>query len=164
ERLADSTGDYLSAQIAAGADAVQLFDTWASLLSARDYEEFALPYQQRVFEAVSSTGAPTILYVNGCAHILHGMAASGATALSVDWREPLSDVRARVGSDVVLQGNLEPSSLFAPPEVVREKCRALLDSMAGDARFIFNLGHGILPETPVASVEALVETVKSYGE
>ena len=164
ERLADSTGEYLAAQIAAGADAVQLFDTWASLLSARDYEEFALPYQQRIFEAVSSTGAPTILYVNGCAHILHGMAASGATALSVDWREPLNEVRARVGSDMVLQGNLEPSSLFAPPEVVRERCRALLHSMAGDARYIFNLGHGILPETPVASVEALVETVKSYGE
>lgn len=164
ERLADATGEYLGAQIAAGADAVQLFDTWAGVLSASDYGEFALPYQQRVFEAVRPTGAPTILYVNGCSHVLSGMAASGATALSVDWREPLREIRARAGDDVVLQGNLDPSSLFAPPDVVRETTGALLDSMAGDARYIFNLGHGILPETPVEAVEVLVETVKGYGE
>lgn len=164
ERLADATGDYLCAQVDAGADAVQLFDTWASLLSSPDYEVFALPYQQRVFEAVRSTGAPTILYINGCSHILGGMSRSGSTALSVDWREPLREIRARVGSEKVLQGNLDPSSLFAPPQAVGEKTRELLESMAGDPRYIFNLGHGILPETPVESVETLVETVRGFGK
>ena len=164
ERLTDATGQYLSAQVEAGADVVQLFDTWAGLLDVADYEEFALPYEQRIFEVVAATGAPTILYVNGCSHLLRSLSATGATGLSVDWRVPLGETRRIVGADTVLQGNLDPSSLFAAPRVVRAKTRHVLDSMAGDPRYIFNLGHGILPETPLASVETMVETVRSYGE
>lgn len=161
ERLAVATGEYLKLQIDAGADAVQLFDTWASLLSRADYETFALPYTQQIFSTVATAGAPTILYINGCSHLLDSMIASGADALSVDWREPIAVFRQRAGPDIALQGNLDPTALFATPESVRERTCLLLESMSGDPRYIFNLGHGIHRDTPVASVEALVEAVRA---
>ena len=160
EKLASVTGDYLVGQVAAGASAVQLFDTWAGLLSAVDFREFALPYQKAVLDRVAETGAPAILYVKGASHLTEELASSGATVLSLDWRTSLPEARRILGADIGLQGNLDPASLFGPPEVVRQKVAALLDSMQGDPGYIVNLGHGILPETPVASVEALVETVR----
>lgn len=164
ERLTVATVDYLLLQVEAGADAVQLFDTWAGLLSVDDFRDFALPYQQRIFSAVRATGAPTILYVNGSPHLLASLAESGATGLSVDWRQPLADVRRLLGSGIVLQGNLDPLKLFSPPAKVREMTQSLLDSMAGDSRYVFNLGHGIHRETPVESVEALVATVQAWNK
>lgn len=160
EKLASVTGDYLVGQVAAGASAVQLFDTWAGLLSAADFREFALPYQKAVLDRVAETGAPAILYVNGASHLTEELASSGATVLSLDWRTSLPEARRILGADIGLQGNLDPASLFGPPEVVKQKVAALLDSMQGDPGYIVNLGHGILPETPVASVEALVEAVR----
>jgi len=161
EKLASVTGEYLAAQVAAGADAVQLFDTWAGLLGAADFREFALPYQKAVLDRVAQTGAPTILYVKGGAHLLGELAKSGASVLSLDWRQSLPEVRRTLGAGIGLQGNLDPASLFAPPETVKQKVAALLDSMQRDPGYILNLGHGILPETPLASVEALVETVRN---
>ncbi|MEM7235705.1 MAG: uroporphyrinogen decarboxylase [Planctomycetota bacterium] len=162
QHLTDATILYLQEQIEAGAQAVQLFVTWAGLLSRADYERFAQPFQRQIFEAVAKTGAPSILYLNGSNHVLELMATSGAKALSVDWRVPLPEVRQRVGSEIVLQGNLDPSTLFGPADDVKTRCQAILESMAGDPSYIFNLGHGVLPETPVESVRAVVETVKAF--
>ena len=163
ERLAMATGRYLRAQLEAGADAVQLFDTWAGLLGREDYQSFALPYQRMVFEAIADLGAPAILYVNGGSHILEEMSSSGAGVLSIDWRTSLREAREQIGPGVGLQGNLDPSLLFGPTGDVRKKTAEILDEMSGDAGFIFNLGHGVLPETPVESVRALVETVQARG-
>ena len=161
ERLANATADYLRAQVEAGADAVQLFDTWAGLLGPAEYRRFVAPYQQEVFRRVRETGAPAILYVNGSTHLLDEMGASGANVLSLDWRHELPVARARLGDTAALQGNLDPALLFAAPDVVRARVEDLLDSMRGDPGYIVNLGHGILKDTPVRSVETLVETVRS---
>ncbi len=165
ERLASMTADYLEAQLDAGATAVQLFDTWAGRLGANEYREFALPYHRQVFERLSSRfpDARTILFVRDGAHLVEAMAESGARGLSLDWRVSLKAARAAVGDDIVLQGNLDPAALFAPAEDVRARVRAILEDRRGDPAFIFNLGHGVTPETPVESVRALVETVKSFG-
>lgn len=162
DRLARATAAYVSAQAEAGADVVQLFDTWASVLGPGDYREFALPYERAVFETLRGRGVPSILYVNGCSHLLDDMATSGAACLSIDWREPLPSARRRVGAGLGLQGNLDPAALFKPVDGVRRAAEAVLASMSGDPGYIFNLGHGILPETPVQSVEAIVEAVRSY--
>jgi uroporphyrinogen decarboxylase len=160
ETLADATSRYLVAQAEAGAGAVQLFDTWAGILAPREYREFALPYAARSLEAVHELGTPTILYVNGSGHLLDAMAESGASALSVDWRVPLPEVRRRLGPGIALQGNLDPAALCQPAAGVRRSTRAVLDGMGDDPGYIFNLGHGILPDTPVESVEVLVETLR----
>jgi uroporphyrinogen decarboxylase len=161
ELLAQATGEYLSLQAAAGADALQLFDTWAGLLDRKDYAEFALPYEKIALEAVARAGKPSILFVNGCTHILEDMAASGASVLSLDWRLPLRTARERVGAGLGLQGNLDPAALFAAPDAVRQRTSSLLDAMSSDPGYVVNLGHGVLPETPPESVEAFVEAVKA---
>ena len=161
DTLARATGRYLEAQLKAGADAVQLFDTWAGLLSREDYRRFVLPHQETVFASITAFGAPAILYVNGGSHLLAEMSASGAGVLSVDWRPSLREARELLGEETGLQGNLDPSLLFGPVGEVRRKTEEILDEMRGDRGFIFNLGHGVLPETPVESVHALVETVQA---
>jgi uroporphyrinogen decarboxylase len=161
ERVTEATCAYAAAQVEAGADAVQLFDTWAGLLGPEDFREHALRYERPVMERIAEAGAPGILYINGSWHLLDEMAASGAAVLSLDWRRPLPEARTRLGRGFALQGNLDPAALFAPPAEVRRRAGLLLDGMAGDPGFIVNLGHGILPETPTESVEALVEAVTS---
>lgn len=162
ERLSGVTAEYLSAQLDAGASAVQLFDTWAGLLSPEDFREFALPYQKAVFARLAERQALSVLYINGSYHLLDELKDAGARALSLDWRQSVAAARARFGPGVALQGNLDPAALFAPPVEVARRVGALLDSMRGDPGFIFNLGHGIHRETPVESVAALVETVKAF--
>ena len=161
ERITEATCAYAAAQVEAGADAVQLFDTWAGVLAPEDFREHALRYERPVMERIAEAGAPGILYVNGSWHLLDEIASSGASVLGLDWRRPLPEARARLGKGFTLQGNLDPAALFAPPAEVRRRADRLLDSMAGDPGFIVNLGHGILPETPLESVEALVEAVGS---
>ena len=130
DKLADTIILYVNAQIEAGAQVVQLFDTWAGELSAADYEEFALPYEQKVFERIhrgpSGLTVPAILYVNGCCHILERMAESGANALSIDWRIDLAEARRRVGDKVALQGNLDPCELLGTPETITESVKEIL--------------------------------------
>ena len=162
EAITQATGTYLSAQVDAGADAVQLFDTWAGLLSPEDYRSVALPHQRAVFSALPEE-TPSILYLNGSAHLLDAMASSGARVLSLDWRVELAEVRRRLGPEIGLQGNLDPAMLFAPVPEVKRRVGELLESLRDDPSYIFNLGHGILPQIPVASVEALVETVQAFG-
>jgi uroporphyrinogen decarboxylase len=160
DKLAEATRGYAAEILDAGADAVQLFDTWAGLLGPADYAEFALPYAASVFAALKGRDAPLAYYVNGCAHLLEVLPQTGATVLSLDWRVPLDEARERLGAGIALQGNLDPTVLFAPPERVGRLARAMVESLAGDRGYIVNLGHGILPETPLASVEALVAAAR----
>lgn len=159
EKITDTIILYLNAQIEAGAEVVQLFDSWAGELSTDDYEQFALPYQRRIFESLDRKSAPAILYINGCGLFLEQMATSGADVLSIDWRIDLKQARSRIGDRLSIQGNLDPCVLLATPEVVREKAREVLKA-GGGHKHILNLGHGILPMTPVENARAFIEAAK----
>jgi uroporphyrinogen decarboxylase len=164
DKLADTIILYINAQIEAGAQVVQLFDTWAGELSAADYEEFALPYERKVFERIhrgpSGLTVPAILYVNGCSHILEKMAESGANVLSIDWRIDLAEARRRVGDKVALQGNLDPCELLGTPETIAESVKEILKK-GGGLGHVMNLGHGILPTVPVENARAFIEAAKA---
>ncbi len=158
ELLADVAADVLSFQIASGARAVQLFDTWAGELALEDYREWALPAVVRAITGIRRSGAPVILYVNGCGHLLDAMAASGADVLSIDWRVELSEARRRVPG-LALQGNLDPGALLGTPEDVRRRTRALIEATGG-ASHIVNLGHGVTPGARLDCVEAFFSEVR----
>ena len=162
DHLADHIKAYLRMQIEAGADAVQLFDSWAGILSPVDYERFVLPGIRRIFAGLADTGVPRILFLKGTASYLDSLVHCGADAISLDWTVDLGDAALRLG-DLKVQGNLDPVVLFGPAKEIRR--RALAICRAGDAApgHVFNLGHGVLPGTPLASVEVLVETVRAYG-
>jgi uroporphyrinogen decarboxylase len=158
DKITDTIILYLNAQIASGADIVQLFDSWAGELSVADYREFALPYTRRIFGSINRQAAPAILYANGSGNFLEDMASSGADVLSIDWRLDLATVRGRVGIDITLQGNLDPCVLLTSPEVVAAQAARVLKQ--GGKRHILNLGHGILPSTPVDKARAFVDAAK----
>ncbi|MBS0621441.1 MAG: uroporphyrinogen decarboxylase [Verrucomicrobia bacterium] len=153
--LADVAIDYLKMQIDAGVDALQLFDSWADFLTPSAFARFALPYWRKIHEGIGKK-VPLIFYCRGAHASLEQMAALDAP-LSLDWQCDLFGVRKKLGPQVVLQGNLDPCALFGPPE---PHASALLQNMGKDPAFIFNLGHGILPETPLAHVERLIAHVK----
>ena len=153
--LADVVADVLSFQIESGAQAVQIFDTWAGELAGEDYRAWALPAAARAIAGIRRRGAPVILYVNGCGHLLEAMAESGADVLSIDWRVPLSDARRRVPG-LALQGNLDPGALLGEPAEVARRTRALIAETGGLAHVV-NLGHGVLPQTPIENVQAFFE-------
>jgi uroporphyrinogen decarboxylase len=160
DKLASTVSSYLLFQIESGAQVIQLFDTWAGELNRSDFEEFALPYTQKIFEAVG-TRVPRVLYINGCSAILESMARSGADVLSIDWRISMAEARRRVGDRVALQGNLDPCVLLGPKERITAKSREILEQ-AGPLGHILNLGHGILPPTPVENARAFIEFGQSY--
>lgn len=164
QRISTVLVDYLCYQIESGAELVQLFDTWVGHLSLADYRRFALPYTQQVIAAVKQRcpQAAMVLYVNTCSHLLSAMVESGADVLSLDWRVDLAAAWQQVGHRVALQGNLDPTLLFAPKTTVEAAAQALLAAFPAPTGHIFNLGHGILPETPVENVQALVRTVQQY--
>jgi uroporphyrinogen decarboxylase len=155
-RIAQATIPYLKAQIAAGAAAVQFFDTWCGELNLRDYEEFALPPVQEIIAGLGSS-APVIYYTKASQHLLSAAARSGANVLSVDWRVDLADIRKTLGPKIALQGNVDPAVLFAPPEKIRDVTLATINSLAGHGH-ILNLGHGILQNTPVENAQLFIET------
>ncbi|HEV8232599.1 MAG TPA: uroporphyrinogen decarboxylase [Thermoanaerobaculia bacterium] len=159
--LADVVGDVLSYQIASGAQVVQLFDTWAGELSREDYRRWALPAVTRAIAGIRREGQPVLLYVNGSAHLLEAMNESGADVLSIDWRLPLSEARKRLPTRP-LQGNLDPGTLLAGTRDVRRRVRSILAETGGIAHVV-NLGHGVLPQTPIESVEAFFATVREAG-
>jgi len=161
DKLASTISSYLLFEIEAGAQVVQLFDTWAGELNRSDYEEFALPYTQKIFEAIGSR-VPRILYLNGCATLLESMATSGADVISIDWRIPMAEARKRLGDRVAIQGNLDPCTLLGPRERIEARTKEILEQ-AGAVGHILNLGHGILPQTPVESARAFIECAKTYG-
>ena len=149
---------YLNAQIEAGAQAVQLFDSWVGALSPDDYREFVLPHTRTVIQNIKP-GVPVLHFGTGTAALLELMRAAGGDVIGLDWRVRLDDGWRRVGYDVAVMGNLDPVALFAERDVLLAQAKRILDQADGRAGHIFNLGHGILPETPVENVIALVEFV-----
>jgi uroporphyrinogen decarboxylase len=163
DKIADAITLYLNAQIEAGAQVIQLFDSWAGELSPADYVEFALPYERKIFESLDRKAAPTILNINGSGVFLEQMATCGADVLSIDWRVDLEDARARVGDKLSLQGNLDPCVLLSNPEIIADNARRLLRA-GGGRRHILNLGHGILPMTPVENARAFIDAAKRASQ
>jgi uroporphyrinogen decarboxylase len=160
-RIAQATIGYLQAQIAAGATAVQLFDTWCGELALPEYRGFALPAVQEVISAVRGT-APVIYYTKSSHHLLPAVAESGADVLSCDWRVNLAELRAKVGPKIALQGNLDPAVLFAPQEHIRKTTKEILQPLGGVGH-ILNLGHGILPSTPVENAQTFITTGQQFS-
>jgi uroporphyrinogen decarboxylase len=160
DKLAATVSSYLLFQIEAGAQVIQLFDTWAGELNRPDYEQFALPYTQKIFEAVG-TKVPRILYLNGCSAILESMVKSGADVISIDWRISMAEARRRVGDRVALQGNLDPCVLLGPQEGIAARAKEILEE-AGPVGHILNLGHGILPPTPVENARAFIQFGQNF--
>jgi uroporphyrinogen decarboxylase len=160
-RLVDNLIPYLAMQVEAGADAVQIFDSWGGALDAATWRHAILPHTTRLVAGAKELGVPVILYVNGAAHLLQAMAGSGADVLGIDWRVPASEAIRHVGARAALQGNLDPCALFAPPDVVEREARRVLDAFAPQAGYVFNLGSGILPGTPVESMDAVFRAVRS---
>lgn len=164
DKLARTCATYLEAQVEAGADCVQIFDSWGGIVSPGDFREFPLRYAKQVIAHVRSKcpGVPIIYFVNGCAPYLDDYASCGADVLGVDWRVGIDEVRRRVGDGVALQGNLDPGALFASPAEIRTRVADIL-ARAGDVGHIFNLGHGVLPETNPDHVLAMVQAVKELS-
>jgi uroporphyrinogen decarboxylase len=159
---ASAVADYLNAQIEAGADAVMLFDTWGGILSHDDYEVFSLKYSREILRKV--TKVPTILFTKGGSPWLGAMMQSGCACVGLDWTADARAARRLAAGRVALQGNLDPAALFAPPERVREAVRKVIDSFGAEPGHVFNLGHGLQPRTPVESVAALVDEVRTYSK
>jgi len=156
--LAAATARYLNGQIEAGAQAVQLFDSWVGVLSPQDYRTFVLPHSRSLLRALSPT-APAIHFGTGTRALLPLMREAGGDVIGLDWRVDLDEAWAAVGHDVAVQGNLDPAVLLAPPAYIRERARDVLARAGGRAGHIFNLGHGVHQHTPVDHVRALVEIV-----
>ncbi|MGE0519157.1 MAG: uroporphyrinogen decarboxylase [Candidatus Binatia bacterium] len=154
---------YLRAQIAAGAEAVQLFDSWVGCLSPEDYRRYALPYTQAALAGLSRL-APVIHFGTDTGGLLAGMREAGGDVIGVDWRMELDAAWAAIGHDRAVQGNLDPVALFAPLDEIRRRAAAVLARAGGRAGHIFNLGHGILPQTPVDHVRALVDAVHELSQ
>jgi uroporphyrinogen decarboxylase len=159
ERLADVAADYLVAQIEAGVDAVQVFDSWVGALNAADYREFILPHTRRVFESIAPHDVPAIHFGVGTGAILNELREAGGTVIGADWRTPLDDAWRTIGFDRAVQGNLDPTLLLGPMDRTFAAADDVLERAAGRAGHIFNLGHGILPNTPVEHVQALARYV-----
>jgi uroporphyrinogen decarboxylase len=163
DRLVAMTIDYLTLQAESGAAALQLFDTWVGAVSPGVFERHLLAPVRAIFDGVRSLGRPTIYFSTGSSHLVELLARTGADALGVDWREPLGRVRARAGDSIALQGNLDPGVLLAPAEVVRREAARVLDEIPDGRAHVFNLGHGVLPETDPERVHELVEFVHASG-
>lgn len=166
DTLADTTITFLQAQLAAGIDALQLFDSWAGALSLADYREFVLPHSTKVFDAVSAAGVPKIHFGVGTGELLGAMGEAGADMVGVDWRIPLDDAAKRVGPGKALQGNLDPAVLFAGWDAVDSEVRRIVAEAdraveAGAVGHVFNLGHGVLPDTDPEVLTRVVELVHS---
>ena len=154
---------HLQGQIEAGADAVQIFDSWVGQLNTQDYETFVLPHVRQIIAGIASYAVPVIYFGTATATLLAAIATTGANVISVDWRVNLDDAWTRIGHDLAIQGNLDPCVLCAPMHVIEARVNEILDRASGRPGHIFNLGHGILPPTPPENVAAVVELVHRYS-
>lgn len=161
ETLTEATVTYLQAQIKAGVDAIQLFDTWAGALSPSEYERWALPYTKTIFEVLAKV--PKILYIKGGSPLFETMMRSKPDVISVDWNLPLSQARKMAKGQVALQGNLNPETLLLSIPEIEKATKAMLEDCGKTPGYIINLGHGILPNVPLENARAFVETAKKYG-
>ena len=164
DKLARVVTAYLKSQIKAGAQAVQLFDSWVGCLSPDDYREYVQPHVRLIFEGLKSENVPLIHFGTGTVTLLELMREAGGTVIGVDWRVPLDEARRRLGSGVAIQGNLDPVVLFAPVHEIERRVEMILKQAGGAPGFIFNLGHGILPNTPVEHVQAAVDLVHKLSQ
>ena len=162
-QITQATIAHVLGQVEAGVDAIQLFDTWAGVLSVADYQKWALPHTQAVLAAVNRTGVPTILYVKGGGPYLECMRAAHPSVVGLDWRGSLPEARRRLGPGVAIQGNLDPAHLYAPVERIKVLTEAMIRSNGNQSGYIVNLGHGILPDIPLAHARAFIETAKRVG-
>ena len=160
QKITDTTIAYLKAKVAAGVDAVQIFDSWGGMLGPVDYQEFSWKYIQQIIDALKDE-IPVIVFGKGCWFALHEMANSGATALGVDWTCSPKNARYLSGGKITLQGNFDPSRLYSPPAEIKKMVHQMIDEFGKD-RYIVNLGHGILPDIPVENAKAFVDAVKEY--
>lgn len=160
--LAETSADYLVAQVEAGADAVQVFDSWVGVLSPADYREFVLPHSRHIFDRLKATAAPTIHFGTGTATLLPLVAEAGGDVVGADWRIPLDQAWSLIGKERAIQGNLDPTLLLAPADRLLKAADDVLRLAGGRPGHVFNLGHGILPGTSVEAVEALANHVHAY--
>jgi uroporphyrinogen decarboxylase len=159
ETVSEVIGDYLAAQIEAGVDAVQVFDSWVGALNAADYREFVMPHTKRIFERIAPLGVPSLHFGVSTGSILGGMREAGGDVIGADWRTPLDEAWSRIGHDRAIQGNLDPTLLLGPIDRMFAAVDDVLARAGGRPGHIFNLGHGILPMTPVEHVQALAQYV-----
>ncbi|WP_298412347.1 uroporphyrinogen decarboxylase [Hydrotalea sp.] len=160
QMITDTTIAYLQAQVAAGADTVQIFDSWGGLLSKEDFETISLPYIQQIVAAIKPH-APVIVFAKGAWYSLAEMAQTGAAALGIDWCTPPELARQFAGRNIALQGNFDPAKLLSPIPVIKKEVKAMLQAFGGQ-QYIANLGHGILPNVPVDHAKVFVDTVKEW--
>jgi uroporphyrinogen decarboxylase len=158
DKITQASSEYLKMQVEKGAAAIQIFDSWAHVLTEGQFKEVCLPYWKRLLESVD---VPGLVFARGNSFRVDAIAAVNPSAISIDWQLPLAELRKK--TKIALQGNLDPDLLFAPLSQVRSETLALLDSMRGDPAFIVNLGHGVKPGTPVEAVKTLIDTVREYG-
>lgn len=161
--LSDMTIRYLRAQVASGAQIIQLFDSWVGCLSSSDYTRYVAPYSRRVFISLQQDGVPSIHFGTGTAGLLSEMADVGGDVIGIDWRIGLSQAWTRIGTDRGIQGNLDPAVMLGPPEMIKQQAREILTQAAGRPGHIFNLGHGVLPGTPREHLRQLVEIVHQFS-
>jgi uroporphyrinogen decarboxylase len=161
-KLATTMSGYLLAQVAAGAQAVQLFDSWVGTLTLEDYESRVAPHTRAIFDALAPARVPRIHFGTDTAHLLEAIAQTGPDLVSVDWRVHLDEAWPRIGRGRGIQGNLDPAVLLGPAELVRERSRDIMRRAGGRAGHIFNLGHGVPPDASVENLQLLVETVHSW--
>jgi uroporphyrinogen decarboxylase len=162
--LAEISAAYLDVQVAAGASAVQLFDSWAGALSLDDYVAFVQPHSRTVLERIGETGVPRIHFGVVTGELLGAMADAGADVVGVDWRVPLGEAVRRIGRDLAVQGNLDPALVFAPRDVLHAKAARVLEQGRSAPGHIFNLGHGVLPTTDPDALTDLVAYVHRASE
>jgi len=160
DKLADAVSDYLSAKIAAGADAVQIFDTWGGALSQKDFNEFSLRYIEKIISNIKRNDEPVIVFAKGVHHSLQNVVKAGADVVGLDWAMDLGEVRNSIGNKVALQGNMDPTKLFAKEEIIKGEVISILNSFGKGTGHIFNLGHGILPTTDPEKVKVFIKYVK----
>lgn len=159
EKLAEVVLRYLKSQVAAGAQAVQVFDSWVGCLSPEDYSAFVLPHSAHVIRGLAGSGVPVIHFGTNSSTLLELIKEAGGDVIGIDWRIGIDDAWKRLGYQVAVQGNLDPVALFAPPDEIERRVAGILRRAGGRAGHIFNLGHGILPETPFEHVRFLVDAV-----
>ncbi len=162
EKISEVLIRYLNAQIRSGVQALQIFDSWVGCLSPGDYEEYVLPYSKKVMEGVEKS-VPLIHFATSNSTLLELMKRAGGDVIGVDWRVDIGEAWERLGYDVAIQGNLDPVILFGPVGLIEKEVKRILDRIEDRPGHIFNLGHGILPDTPVENVEALIEAVHRYS-
>ncbi len=160
KKIGETVRLYLEAQIAAGADAVQIFDTWGGVLTPEHYRKYSLDPMFEIVSTLHRTGEPVIVFSKGSNHALTEIAEIGADVVGLDWTVDIGEARRLIGERVALQGNLDPSALYASPEAIRKEVRSVLRKFGDGAGHIFNLGHGILPDVDPENARAMVRAVK----